>query len=741
MLTGAAACALMAGASAQAQEQQPSDVVTFKAEQGGQRTEDGVLTLRGDVEINFRGRTLQADQVRHDPNTETISAEGSVRLFQQDGTVGFANSLVFNEALTTGVARNFSARIPGNGTIAADSLIQRDENFAEMNSAIFTQCDCEDDQGNPKTPTWSIEAEKVVRDEADESINYRNAVVRLWGVPVLYTPFFSHADPTADRRSGLLAPDFSGTKRRGLSYEQPVLWSISPHQDLVVSPQVNTEVNPFLNLAYRKRFYSGRVEARAGGTYERGFNSEGLQFGDNHAKAYILSWGDFAPSPAWRWGFTGEAARDRRLFDQYSISLERPDHGLYRADDRRLISQVYAARQTQRSYFSLAALAFQSLRPLPGPANPFGVFPLEDNDVLPIVAPLGEFRYEPEGAVLGGRLRLGASSASIARDESPLIPGWPGIDSRRATAQADWRRAVTLRSGIRVEPFAHLRGDVYSTADLTLNDQSARSSARGIPTAGVDVSWPFVRRSGSLTTIIEPIVQIALSPDTKFDPDIPNEDSLAFDFDETNLFEFNKFPGYDLYEGGRRVNVGLVTSMDWGADRSLRVLVGQSFRDDNALGFPPQTGLNKRSSDWVFGAELKPIAGLALYTRGRLDDFDLERIEAGLNADLSRGAGYLRYMRAEQDFQGLPREDIEGGGEIFVTKNWGVVGEGVRDLEQQSWRRRAFGFVYRDECLRFDLLYQRDNNPLLGPRASSSIVVRLTLVTLGDTGYRDYGKR
>jgi LPS-assembly protein len=741
MLCGAALCAL-ATAPAFAQEPPPaSDVVTFKGDGQATASEDGAIALEGNVELNYRGRTLRADRVSLDPNTETVRAEGDVELYQPDGTVGFADSLVFTDDLTTGVARGFSARLPENGTIVADSLIQRDENFAELNSANFTTCDTCDDTGAAKTPTWSIEADKVVRDEADKSINYRNALVRIKGVPVFYTPFFSHADPTADRRSGLLAPDFTVTRRRGLTYEQPILWSISPHQDLVISPQLNTRVNPFLNLEYRRRFYTGIVEARTGATRERGFNFAGQQFGDEHTKAYVLAYGAFEPNADWRWGFTAEAARDRRLFDQYSIDLDRTDRGLFRADDRRLISQVYAVRQTQRSYLSVAALGFQSLRPIPGAPTVAGVFPLESNDVLPFVAPLGEVRFEPEGGVLGGRLRVLASTVAVSREDSPNVAGWPGIDSRRGTLELDWRRALTLRSGVRVEPFAHLRGDAYSVQDLTLADPRRRTSARAIPTAGVDVSWPFVRQSRGVTTIVEPIIQIAASPDTKIDPDIPNEDSVAFDFDDTNLFEFNKYPGYDLYEGGQRINVGVVTSVDWGEDRSLRVVVGQSFRDDRDPAFPPRTGLDQKASDWVVGAEVKPVPGLAIYTRARLDDFDLQRVEGGLNASFDRGAGYVRYMQTDRDYQGLPREDIEGGGEVFLTPTWGVIATAVRDIELSAWRRRSFGLVYRDECLRFELLYQRDNNPVLGDKASQSIAVRLTLVTLGDTGYRDYGRR
>jgi LPS-assembly protein len=262
-----------------------------------------------------------------------------------------------------------------------------------------------------------------------------------------------------------------------------------------------------------------------------------------------------------------------------------------------------------------------------------------------------------------------------------------------------------------------------------------------VPTVGLDATWPLIRRTGAVTTVVEPILQIALSPDTKLNPEIPNEDSVAFDFDDTNLLEVNKFPGFDLYEGGQRLNAGVTTTVDWGSGRYFRATVGQSFRAVDDPAFPPRTGLDQKTGDWVVGLEAAPLAGLTLYSRARFDNFDMQKVEAGINADLKRGAGYLRYMRQNADFAGVPREDVEGAGEIFVSKTWGITVDAVRDLEQKQWRRRAVGVVYRDECLRFDLQYQHDNNPVLGVKSSQSIVVRLTLATLGDTGYRDYARR
>jgi hypothetical protein len=46
------------------------------------------------------------------------------------------------------------------------------------------------------------------------------------------------------------------------------------------------------------------------------------------------------------------------------------------------------------------------------------------------------------------------------------------------------------------------------------------------------------------------------------------------------------------------------------------------------------------------------------------------------------------------------------------------------------------GIVYRDECTRLDIVYERNDRPVLGGRASESIIVRLKFAIDGDTGYR-----
>jgi LPS-assembly protein len=750
-LTGCAMAALACGVaeaktgctpllSNQAGAAKPDTPLIVEHADSAQAKANDHLDLTGNVELHYDARTLTGGLVHYDLKTGRVSGDKGMQITGDDGTTEFAQTFDFDTKLQTGTATGFSALLPKDAKLAAASIERKSPTLTELTRAIFTPCAICDVNGAPKTPSFSISAEHVVRDEERCDITYQNAVIRLKGVPVFYTPYFSHPDPSVDEASGLMPPKFGQTKRLGVSVELPYLWVLSPQSDLVISPQVNTNVLPFLNFDYRRRFYTGTMDVRFGYTHDNDFNSDGIKFGPDRTKAYILADGFFQPTKEWDWGYTIQEARDRRLFDQYNIADLYNAQGLFLNDDRRLINQLYAVRQGDRSYFSIAAMSFQSLRTISSAApDAFGIRPLEDDKTLPIVAPLVEFRFEPEGGFLGGRLRLIGSGALVELDRSATTPGTLGEDSRRATIQGEWRRSFTLANGLRIEPFGQLRADAYNLSDLPAGTTGTHNPIRNIETIGVDLSYPLIKRSANFTTIIEPIVQVAVSPDTKLYPQIPNEDSVAFDFDQTNLFSPNKFPGYDLYEGGQRVNAGVQTTVDWGQGRSLRVLAGRSFRQDDDPVFAPRTSLDQRASDWIASVDVTPVPGLSVFADAQLSNSGLtpHRIEAGANVAVGRAQGYFRYFKEDQDFSGTPREDVEAAGEFFFNNNWGFTANAIRDLQNDVWRRRGGGIIYKDDCLRFDFVFQREENPVLGTRSSQTFVVRLTLATFGNAGYRN----
>ena len=723
------------------------DEMYMEADEVIREDDAGLTTANGNIEVRYNGRTLRANRLIYNDQTGVIRAYGNIVIINSDGTFEYAEEIVLDEDMRAGVALGFSARLQENVKIAAASAAKRNENVEELSKAIYTPCEICAQDGSAKTPTWSIAAERVIRDKKRRVVYYRNARFKLFGVSVVYLPLFWHADPAAERSSGFLVPKASVSDRRGLSYEQPYYWVISPSTDAIISPQVNSKIAPFLNGQLRKRFYSGDVDFRFGYTHARDFDGKGNELpGTSTDRSYILGRGSFQIDEKWLWGFTAERASDDLIFDKYEIGKVYDTRGPYIADDRRLISQLYAMRQDEQSYFSVAGMTIQGLRP--GAIDPVTGRAVGENDrVFPIIGPLVEGHYEPAPKILGGRLRAHTSAVVLSREQSQtdLTRRLPGLDSARVTADLDWRRAYISAAGLRLEPFATVRADAYRIQDILTGVGSATrkdNMTRALATAGVDITYPFYKRLSDATVVVEPVLQVAASPNAKQvvigrntagEPIYLNEDSIAFEFDETTLFRPNKFPGYDLYEDGVRLNMAGRATVMWDDGRRANFLIGRSFRTEENAVFTNRSGLRTKSSDWIVSADAQPMRGMSVFARARLDSdsLDVHRLEAGANVYNKYGSGFVRYLTDDFDINGTKRENLDLGGELNLGKSYGVSFYGQRDLSQDSWVIRDVGVFYRDDCLRVDVIYRREDTIIGRLLPSESVSVRLTLATLG----------
>lgn len=741
--------------------------------------EGDVITASGvdgdRVLARFRGVTLRAAQVSYDLGLGVATANRQIAFINADGTILFASYLELDSDLKAGVAVDIASRFANGSSLMAATAVRRSEHVNELNYAIFTPCPICDSEGNPKQPSISLQAEKVVQNEELRAVLYRNAIFRVGGVPVLYLPYFAHPDPTVERASGFLVPIPSYDEGRGLSLEMPYLRVISPSEDWLISPQFSTDVAPFLNLQWRRRFADATVVARVGYTYEENFGDFDGNDPDDlpdipieaEHRSYLLAYGRFDPDGPWRAGFTAERTSDKTLFDRYDIHDPYQDNGLYYGDRRRLISQVYAERQTARSYFSIAAFDLQSLRvSVPNEDAP-GLNEFEADDSLPFVAPLIEARWEPDSPVLGGRVRLRGTAVSLYRDAyvgSPVlrpevippgsVVGLPGVDSRRVSGQAEWRRSMVSRVGVRWEPFVDLRADAYSVGDLPPSlGLEGETIARGRATAGLDVSYPLIRRmSDSADLILEPMAQVSASTDPDLDPRIPNEDSQTLELDQSSLFRTDRFPGYDLLEGGLRFTAGMRATLRWDQGRQASLFVGRSLRDAEEPGFlvpvrdaPTQlydpSGLALDTSDWVVQGSFSPSDRIRGWGHATLDSTgEIRRAEAAVDGRWGRrNLATVSYIidRSNPVAGPLNRnyEFVQLSSQQFVYGNWGVTVAGIADLERDMITRSDIGLLFDDDCFRFELGWRRDNTRVRPTGPSEGIYVRLNLATFGGTGY------
>src|SRR5689334_12779336 len=138
------------------------DEMYMEADEVIREDKEGVTTANGNVEVRYNGRTLRADRLVYNDKTGVVRGYGHIIIVNTDGTTEYANEVVLDDELKAGVALGFSARLQQNVKIAAATAAKRSEQIQELNKAIYTPCEICAKDGSPKTPTWSIAAERVV---------------------------------------------------------------------------------------------------------------------------------------------------------------------------------------------------------------------------------------------------------------------------------------------------------------------------------------------------------------------------------------------------------------------------------------------------------------------------------------------------------------------------------------------------------------------------------------------------
>ena len=133
-------------------------------------------------------------------------------------------------------------------------------------------------------------------------------------------------------------------------------------------------------------------------------------------------------------------------------------------------------------------------------------------------------------------------------------------------------------------------------------------TGRVFPQAGLEWKLPWAQRDGRFTHIVEPTVGLVIAPSSQNSEKIPNEDSLSFEFDDTNLFSDNRFGGIDRVEGGSRVTYGLNSGIFGLNSGFSSFFIGQSFRFSKDNDFGTDTGLDDHFSDIVGRVKVSPHA-------------------------------------------------------------------------------------------------------------------------------------
>ena len=693
--------------------------VTFLADSVNYDKANNIVTAAGHVRAWQNGQTLYADKVVLNRNTDVVTASGHVVLSEPGGETVYASHAVLSKGMKNAVMLGVAARLAQNGRMIANGGQRYNGDIERLSKIVYSTCNlCKSDPTKP--PLWQIRASSATRDLQHKRVEYENAVMEIHGIPVFYLPYMTQPDPSVKRQTGLLVPASGSTSRLGFFTALPYYIVINNSSDITLTPIIAVKTGPVLDAKYRKAFNNGILNIDLSG------GNDNSSFGNA-----TFANGTFDLNQDWRAGFTYDHASSPNYLNDFSIL---PAQAF-------LASNVYLEGFGQGSYAKVEADTYQ------------GLVSSITQSTLPIVLPYGQYSFESNPDIFGGRTSISADAFNVERDV--------GTNTRRVSTVDGYKIPFNGPLGqlwtARVELVAAGYDAYQFNQQPNFSTMNSASTGRAEVYGAAFLQWPFIRSGHAGSQIIEPEVQFVAAPDIGISQNdvIPNEDSLDLEFSDANLFDFNRYPGIDRLEGGSRVDYAMHASWYLPQGTFMDGIIGQSYRFHKDNDYLPDSGLNDNISDIVGRVTVTPNQYFNLTYRTRLSHADLgvrmidATAEAGTHT-LNLSGGYLYaitnpYILYQQSFQlynpasfpaayYVPRKEVTAN----VNTNfgaWNFSAGTERNLQTGQFDSANFSAGWQNECMAVSLLYDERFTSFNLDNGSTTVLLQITFKTLGNIGF------
>ncbi len=543
----------------------------------------------------------------------------------------------------------------------------------------------------------------------EKRVSYDNATFEISGTPILWTPYFSHPDGTENQKSGFINPELGYDSELGGYTGATYYYAIDESKDASIGVTAYSKELPVIAGQYRQRFEDAAIDLSGTTTYSSRIVSESgsLKVEDEEARGSFFAQGLWNINDKWRSGFDINLASDDQYLRQYDIT-----------DEDILENELYLERFSGRNYTDVRLIGFQDLRVLS-----------EQTDTPNILPELTASFLGDAGKTLGGRWSLDMTGLSLQRDGSDA-------DTNRFSTELGWQGHKKTNIGLVTTLDVGARGDLYYLTDRP--GQGDESETRGYIFANLETAYPFIKSlsdKGS-SVVVEPVVSLTGITDVNNQGDVTNEDSQDIQASANNLFDQDRFTGFDRIEDHSRVTYGLRSTYYSSNDLEVSGFAGQSYHFEEDNFFPNGSGLREKSSDYVGQFSVVYQDNLDLHYRTRLDrnNFESKAHEVDLgysNERIDLNGLYFYSKTIDDTIFDETREQFTGTGRVKVTDNWYVSGGTVYDLGQDPGLREAdFGIEYIGECLSIGTFMERDlTNDNTGD-ADTEISIRIGLKNL-----------
>lgn len=506
------------------------------------------VELLGNAQARRDGEEVSADFLHYRREENWVEATGNVVISGRSGSHFMTDDAQFSldtHSGATAAGRYWLFDQQGRGDMARVEFIDRDH------TRLFdvTYSTCPEDRNE-----WQLRARQIDLDTQEDIGVARGATLRIYGLPVLYLPYF--AFPISDRRkSGFLAPQVGYENTLGAVVAAPYYWNIAPNYDATITPRWMTQRGLQLQSEFR---YLG---ASSNGKLEAEILPHDKVTGEDRAAGTYVHNQTF--SPYWNASINLRGVSDKDYLSDFGDRLT-------------VTSETHLAENAEASYhgsawtFTARATDYQTI----------------DRTIAPISRPYARLpQLLLAGSTEAANLRYGLESELVNFQRGA------GVTGQRANIRPSVQLPLARPYGY-LTPSVGVQHIAYSLEQAPTPDDRPSVTA---PFASIDTGLFFDRSltigGGSFEQTLEPRIFYLYVPARAQDT-LPNFDTSIPDFSFANLFRSNRFVGGDRIADANQYTVALTTRLldqESGAER-LSASIGRiHYLEPRTVNLPAST--------------------------------------------------------------------------------------------------------------------------------------------------------
>ena len=675
---------------------------------------------------DIKNRILTADNFVYDLEKKIISAESKVKFLDNYKNIYYFSKLNADDKFNEIIGYNLNSNLNKEKFESKDKFnefveprlsgkeVSIKENITIIKDGKFTSCKSTNEKEG--CPYWNLNADLVIHDKEKKEIVYKNATLDLNNIPVLYTPYFSHPDPSVKRKEGFLAPSFTSLGEDiGATIKVPYFYPITQSADFTISPVYYFKQNPLLLGEYREKFKNGDLSIEGG--FTEGYKETTITQTDGSRRHLYGNLNlNFTDKILDRSEFNAKIQRVNNptylRVNKINSTVDGFKKNLVLEGDTKLINEIYFNSFGRNENLNFKTASYQNISAS------------KSSDQYEYLLP--EIIYSKYNFMDNNNLNFSSNFKSLNTSTNKNKTTF--INNLDYSTEESYN--TNLGIGYK---FLTKINNINYYSDYKIPNENLNSQIN--PVIGLDASLPFGKLSKESEQYLIPRILTRYSPG-KMTNATSNDTTLSTD----NLFSINRMNADELIEKDLSFNIGLdwiwkekITNKNQPAEASISI--GQVIKFNEDADMPTKSSLQNKNSDLVTKTNYLSPGNFDITLKNTLDNSFNHVYYNDLNIKkfLDRG------KQGEINFNFLERNSHIGNERYakanlisYLTDNTKLTVSTDRNLKTDLTNSHKLGIENENECIRYGFYFQKNYSSDKDLKPATSIFFGITLLPFGE---------